>query len=218
MANVKIMTYNLRVDNAGDGVNSFTNRTDRVIAMLERVGLQAETAQRFPHEFSGGQRQRVNIARALVTQPKIILCDEAVSALDVSVQAQVLNLFNELKHDFDLTYLFISHDLSVVEYVCDRIAVMYLGKIVELGTTEQIFNDPHHPYTKALLSAAPDLNDPHKDRIILEGDIPSPINPPSGCRFHTRCPYATERCSKECPSTVDLGDGHSVACFLHEAK
>ena len=180
---------------------------DRVVEMLERVGLQAETAQRFPHEFSGGQRQRINIARALVTRPKIILCDEAVSALDVSVQAQVLNLFNELKRDFDLTYLFISHDLSVVKFVSDVIIVMYLGEMMEMAPAEKLFKNPLHPYTRALISAIPNTNPTvKKQRILLNGDIPSAINPPEGCRFLSRCPHATSACRAKVPLR-DIGEG-----------
>ena len=187
---------------------------DRVVAMLERVGLQAETAQRFPHEFSGGQRQRINIARALVTQPKIILCDEAVSALDVSVQAQVLNLFNELKQDLDLTYLFISHDLSVVKFVSDVIIVMYLGEMMEMAPAEMLFKNPLHPYTKALISAIPNTNPTvKKQRILLNGDIPSAINPPLGCRFCSRCFEAREGCESQHPKLVEVEPNHFVRCF-----
>ena len=187
---------------------------DRVVAMLERVGLQAETAQRFPHEFSGGQRQRITIARALVTQPKIILCDEAVSALDVSVQAQVLNLFNELKQDLDLTYLFISHDLSVVKFVSDVIIVMYLGEMMEMAPAEMLFKNPLHPYTKALISAIPNTNPTvKKQRILLNGDIPSAINPPLGCRFCSRCFEAREGCESQHPKLVEVEPNHFVRCF-----
>ena len=187
---------------------------DRVVAMLERVGLQAETAQRFPHEFSGGQRQRINIARALVTQPKIILCDEAVSALDVSVQAQVLNLFNELKQDLDLTYLFISHDLSVVKFVSNVIIVMYLGEMMEMAPAETLFKNPLHPYTKALISAIPNTNPTvKKQRILLNGDIPSAINPPAGCRFCSRCFEAGEGCESQHPKLVEVEPNHFVRCF-----
>lgn len=187
---------------------------DRVVEMLERVGLQAETAQRFPHEFSGGQRQRINIARALVTRPKIILCDEAVSALDVSVQAQVLNLFNELKRDFDLTYLFISHDLSVVKFVSDVIIVMYLGEMMEMAPAEKLFKNPLHPYTRALISAIPNT-DPtvKKQRILLNGDIPSAINPPEGCRFCSRCFAVQEGCDRKHPELIEAEPGHFVRCF-----
>lgn len=187
---------------------------ERVVSMLERVGLQPETAKRYPHEFSGGQRQRVNIARALVTQPKIILCDEAVSALDVSVQAQVLNLFNELKRDFDLTYLFISHDLSVVKFVSDVIIVMYLGEVMEMAPAEMLFNNPLHPYTQALISAIPNTNPTiKKSRILLNGDIPSAINPPEGCRFCSRCFAVQEGCDRQHPKMVEVEPKHFVRCF-----
>ena len=189
-------------------------RRSRAEALLEEVGFNPSFLDRYPHEFSGGQRQRIVIARALATKPQLLVCDEAVSALDVSVRAQVLNLLANLQEELKLTYLFISHDLSVIEHICDRVAIMYLGKIVEIGTKQDIFNNPQHPYTKALLSAIPKVGKRDRsDRIILEGDIPSPVNPPAGCRFHTRCPYATEQC-KTAPSVVDLGNGHKVACHL----
>ena len=170
---------------------------------------------RYPHEFSGGQRQRIVIARALVLNPEFVVCDEPVSALDVSVRAQVLNLIQELKKKKHLTYMFISHDLSVVKYISDRIAVMYLGRIVEIAEKNELYNNPQHPYTKALLSAIPipDVDNKMK-REILTGDVPSPLNPPSGCYFHTRCKYATERCKTECPVLHDVGNGHMVACHL----
>ena len=189
-------------------------RMARVAQLMEQVGLDASYMDRYPHEFSGGQRQRIVIARALATNPQLLVCDEAVSALDVSVRAQVLNLLADLQEELKLTYLFISHDLSVIEHICDRVAIMYLGKIVEMGDKDDIFNNPQHPYTKALLSAIPKVGEfDRTDRIIIEGDIPSPVDPPSGCRFHTRCPYATETCKTD-PPVADLGNGHMVACHL----
>ncbi len=186
-------------------------RRERVQELIVQVGLKVEHLDRYPHEFSGGQRQRIVIARALATNPKLIICDEPVSALDVSVRSQILNLLEELQEKMHLTYLFISHDLSVVEHICDRIAVMYLGQMVELGDKEEIFNHILHPYTQALLSAIPQVNGETRERIPLEGDIPSPANPPEGCRFHTRCRYAKEIC-KTVPPFEDAGGGHWVAC------
>ncbi len=189
---------------------------DRVEALVKRVGLLPEHLLRYPHEFSGGQRQRIGIARALALNPKFIVCDEAVSALDVSIQAQVINLLEELQGELGLSYLFIAHDLAVVKHISDRVAVMYLGKIVELADRDTLFADPRHPYTQALLSAIP-VPKPRrkKTRIVLEGDVPNPINPPAGCHFHPRCPYVMERCkSGDIPQTTDLGGGHQVACHL----
>lgn len=189
-------------------------RRERVKTLMTLVGLDESYLDRYPHEFSGGQRQRVAIARALATNPKLLMLDEAVSALDVSVRAQILNLLEELQQELGLTYMFVSHDLSVIEHICDRVIIMYLGKIVEIGKKEDIFHDPRHPYTKALLSAIPVVDpDTRRERIRLEGDIPSPIHPPEGCRFHPRCPMASEKCKME-PPTVDLGDGHKVACHF----
>lgn len=197
------------------GIGTMEERVQRVKEIMELVGMPENMMNRYPHEFSGGQRQRIVIARALVLNPEFGVCDEPVSALDVSVRAQVLNLIQELKKKKHLTYMFISHDLSVVKYISDRIAVMYLGRIVEIAEKNELYNNPQHPYTKALLSAIPipDVDNKMK-REILTGDVPSPLNPPSGCYFHTRCKYATERCKTECPALHDVGNGHMVACHL----
>ena len=186
---------------------------DRVAELLEKVGLHPDHRRRYPHEFSGGQRQRIGIARALALNPKLIVADEPVSALDVSIQAQVINLLDDLKREYGLSYLFIAHDLSVVEYMSDRVAVMYLGKLVELAAADELYRNPKHPYTQALLSAVPIPNPrSEKKRQILEGDVPSPINPPKGCHFHTRCSYRVDDCSQFEPAFSDTGNGHYVAC------
>ncbi len=188
---------------------------DRVIDLLKKVGLEVDHIKRYPHEFSGGQRQRIGIARALAVNAKFIVCDEPVSALDVSIQSQILNLLDELQDEFGLTYLFIAHDLSVVEHVSDRVAVMYLGKIVEVASRDVLYENPLHPYTKALLSAVP-IPDPRvkTKRIILKGDVPSPVNVPPGCNFHPRCMYRKDICSKEIPTLRDMGEEHKVACHF----
>ena len=196
------------------GMKSRRERYERVEALLQAVGLGSHHMNRFPHEFSGGQRQRIGIARALSLNPSLVVCDEPVSALDVSVQAQVLNLLADLQEEFGLTYLFIAHDLSVVQHISDRVAVMYLGRIVEMGDVDSLFSRPKHPYTEALLSAIPDPDpDVVGEQIILQGDVPSPANPPAGCHFHPRCRYAQERCRREIPELVDVdGQGHLAAC------
>lgn len=186
---------------------------NRCVKLLEIVGLRSDMLERFPHEFSGGQRQRIGIARALALSPKILICDESVSALDVSVQAQILNLFNQLKNNLNLTYMFIGHDLSVVKYISDRILVLYLGEVMEMADTEELFAHTMHPYTKALISAIPEPSTQNRtQRILLEGDIPSPVNPPAGCRFCTRCYQATDKCRQEHPQLKEVRPGHFVAC------
>ncbi len=194
-------------------------RREKILELMELVGLNAEHARRYAHEFSGGQRQRIGIARSLAVNPKFIVCDEPVSALDVSIQAQVINMFEDLQQKLGVAYLFIAHDLLVVHHISDRIAVMYLGKIVEIADADELYENPMHPYTQSLLSAIP-MPDPkaakERQRIVLEGDVPSPMNVPSGCAFRTRCRYATQECSKKCPTLTDRGNGHYVSCFRED--
>lgn len=192
-------------------------RMQRVLDMLEKVGMRRDHYYRYPHEFSGGQRQRIGIARALILEPKLVVCDEPVSALDVSIQSQVLNLLAEVKKEMNITYVFISHNMSVVRYISDRVGVMYLGHLVELAGTEELYNNPLHPYTQALLSTVPEP-DPHvkREQIMLKGDIPSPLNPPSGCIFHNRCPYNEPICQDQMPPLVEIKPGHFVACYRHQ--
>lgn len=197
------------------GIGTPAERRERVREVLAKVGLSASHMTRFPHEFSGGQRQRIGIARALIMEPKLIVCDEPVSALDVSIQSQVLNLLRSLQREFGLTYLFIAHNLAVVEHISDRVGVMYLGKMVELATSEELFREPLHPYTKALISAIPNPNPfTKRERIVLQGDVPSPINPPSGCRFHPRCWIARAICKEQEPIFEEKRKGHWVACHF----
>lgn len=200
-------------------LSSGKDKEERIYELMDMVGINRSYINRFPHEFSGGQRQRIGIARALAVNPRLIICDEPVSALDVSVRAQVLNLMYDLKEKLNLTYIFISHDLSVVHHICDRVAVMYLGRIVEIADKQQLYSNPVHPYTKALLSAIP-VPDPEqrRERIIIQGDVPNPSNPPSGCHFHKRCTYVAERCSKTMPEYVEVEENHSVLCYLAQAE
>jgi oligopeptide/dipeptide ABC transporter ATP-binding protein len=198
------------------GMYKGAERKDRIAYLLDKVGLTPEQGRRYPHEFSGGQRQRIGIARALALNPQLIIGDEPVSALDVSIRAQIINLLIDLQEEFRLSYIIIAHDLAVVEYICDRVAVMYLGKIVEMASYRELYNNPKHPYTQALLSAIP-VPDPRasKERTILKGDVPSPINPPSGCYFHPRCPHRMEGCDRDEPPLKDTGSDHWAACYLY---
>lgn len=214
----------LRVDEiVGEGarIHGLVGRgefDDYVSAQLERAGLDPALRQRYPHQFSGGQRQRIGIARALAVQPTMLVCDEAVAALDVSIQAQILNLFMDLREELNLTYLFISHDLGVVEHLSDRVVIMYLGRVVETATTEEIFSHANHPYTQALLSEIPTLQARHKTFSAIKGEIPSPLNPPSGCHFHPRCPYAMPRCKTEVPRLKGIAINHQSACHLNDGQ
>lgn len=205
-----ILTHPLRLHKIGTP----SEHEDRAVALLEKVGLNRDHLDRFPHEFSGGQRQRIGIARALAVEPEFIVADEPVSALDVSIQAQVINLLEDLKTDLNLTMLFIAHDLGVVEHICDRVIVMYLGRVMEIASVADLYARPNHPYTQALMSAVP-IPEPGKrrDRVILKGDIPSPINPPTGCVFRTRCPMATDACATVVPELKSVGEGHVSACI-----
>ena len=197
------------------GMSNKNERAEKAIDLLNKVGLNEDSLKKYPHEFSGGQRQRVAIARSLALNPKFIVCDEPVSALDVSVQAQIVNLLSDLQDEFDLTYLFISHDLRVVKHVSDKVAVMYLGKIVEYATSNDIYDSPLHPYTKILISAIPSINNKRSsENYVIKGDVPNPIDPPKGCSFHPRCPIAEQRCKVEIPELVDKGNGHFVSCHL----
>lgn len=216
--NPRMTVFNIVADPLRIHNNVSTKDLEKTVgSLLERVGLHAEHMRRYPHAFSGGQRQRVGIARALALDPELVVADEAVSALDVSVRAQILNLMIDLQRELNLTYLFISHDLSVVEYIADRVAVMYVGKLVELAPTDKLFRNPKHPYTEALLSSIP-VADPRRrsDRIVLEGDVADPVNPPSGCYFHPRCRYAQERCKVETPELRTISKDHTVACHFAE--
>lgn len=212
--NPKMKIYDILEEPLVVNEKSFTKaqRRERVLETIKQVGLDESVLQLYPHEFSGGQRQRIAIARALILKPKFIVADEPVSALDVSIQAQIINLLNELKEKFNLTFLFISHDLSVIKYLSDRVAIMYLGEIVELGTSDEIFNSPKHPYTQALLSANPANKG---EKIILKGELPSPTNLPDGCKFHTRCPYVMEVCKTVMPKRTDFSDSHCAYCHLY---
>ena len=212
-------------DIVGEGIDihhlcaNAKERHDKIISLLERVGLNSEHANRYPHEFSGGQRQRIGLARALILDPKIVVCDEPVSALDVSIQSQIINLLKELQRKRGLTYLFVAHDMSVIRYISDRVGVMYLGHLVEEGGTDEVFDHPQHPYTRTLMSAVPSI-DPRDNRqhILLEGDLPSPIDPPSGCVFHTRCPWATEACKTASCELREVRAGHYAACSRGEQE
>jgi oligopeptide/dipeptide ABC transporter ATP-binding protein len=207
----EVLSHPLRLHNIGTPAE----REDRVVALLQKVGLTQDHLDRFPHEFSGGQRQRIGIARALAVEPEFIVADEPVSALDVSIQAQVINLLEDLKAELDLTMLFIAHDLGVIEHICDRVIVMYLGRVMEIAPAATLYSRPNHPYTQALLAAVPVSNPrQRRARVKLKGDIPSPINPPSGCVFRTRCPMAKPDCAKVVPDLKTIGDGHASACIL----
>jgi oligopeptide/dipeptide ABC transporter ATP-binding protein len=198
-------------------IGNAKERTEKAMELLHKVGLRADQYYKFPHEFSGGQRQRIGIARALALNPEVLICDEPVSALDVSIQSQVINLMEDLQEQYNLSYIFIAHDLSVVRHISDQIGVMYLGDLVEKAPTDELFSQPLHPYTQALLTSIPVPNPEFKrNRIILKGDIPSPINPPSGCKFHTRCPYAMDRCKTDVPAFKETAPGHAVACHLFD--